>query len=343
MLKFQYANKYPTINSLFSRISVKNFKLIASPFWSAEIYGFGRQISKYGFFPYFLPLCIYTDHSPAIWSIPTKTKHFLESKADFFFFHSPKNTLLWNRSGRPQKAFCLYSPFIFYKKINNIKKSLKTSGTIVFPAHSSPSIENRQNTQKYIDQLKKLPNCYFPIKVCMHMHDINKNSHLIYLENNIEVLTAGHTSDQRFIDRFYKIIKGFKYATSNVGGAYIYYCIELGIPFFIYGSKPRYLNKKDLNLRKGIYDPLKTAEGNKIYKMFHVLQPPKSGIKILSKNKKYILGELGLFEGISRIKMAKILYLSFFKWIIKPSSLIYTAKNNFLIKLVELIIKFYFK
>jgi hypothetical protein len=48
-------------------------------YWTSEIYGFGKWIRQYGFYPKLLPLCIYIDHGISLNEQPAK--HELESDA----------------------------------------------------------------------------------------------------------------------------------------------------------------------------------------------------------------------------------------------------------------------
>lgn len=42
------------------------------PFWTAEVYGLGVQIRKYGYYPRCLPLCIDTDHGIKFVRLPVE-------------------------------------------------------------------------------------------------------------------------------------------------------------------------------------------------------------------------------------------------------------------------------
>ena len=188
---------------------------------------------------------------------------------------------------------------------------IDAKGTIAFPAHSTPSIDDISDVEQYTKQLLELPEEFQPISVCLHMHDINKGRHHIFEKYNIPVYTAGNCYDDRFAKRFYGIIKNFRYATSNMVGSYLFYCIEMGIPFFIYGNKQVFINHRDPNIPKGLYDPYAEFEGRRqVRDMF-------SGLftKISPAQKEYVETTLGLKDGLSREKMAWVLYSSFLKWI----------------------------
>ena len=178
------------------------------PYWTAETYGFGKYIRKYGYYPRFLPLAIYTDHAPArIFDKPWK--HELESSSPTMFYHSPESVKVWKKfSNKP--CYTLYSPFVFYRRNNKIIQDKDAVGTIVFPNHTLPTADEIFDTQSYINQLKSLPEKFQPISVCLHFHDIRIGRHEIYLENGIPVYTAGDDINF-FVERFYDILRRFKY------------------------------------------------------------------------------------------------------------------------------------
>lgn len=302
------------------------FKLISSPFWTAEIYGFGLQISKYGYYPYFLPLCVYTDHGPGYYDeIPD---HEIKSGAPVHLFHSPNSVRLWD-AFMPNKSVCFYSPFVFYRKRRKITAEQEACGTIAFPAHSTPSIDDDTGYSGYIRSLKALPERYHPIAVCLHMHDINKGLHRVFIEAGFKVETAGNTSNQNFVSRFYSVVKKYKYATSNVVGSYAYYCVEMNIPFFIYGEKPGWVNFGDKNIPSGRYAPWENGYGKIVDELFQAGESLQEGPHVTLRQRNFVEKHLGVEDGVSRGQMAVILYGSFLKFILSPAGILHLALNNF--------------
>ena len=284
-----------------------SFQIIPSPYWTAEVYGFGKYIREYGYYPFFLPLCVYTDHGPG--GIDEPAKHELESPAPTQLYHSPQAVKNWHRfTAKP--CYCLYSPFVYYRKSRGIERALDAGGTLAFPAHTTQSIEDISDIGMYIDQLLAMPEEFQPVSVCLHMHDVNKGRYKTFMERNIPVFTAGSVSDYRFTERFYSILRNFAYATSNLVGSYTYYAIEMGIPFSIYGNRQKYINKDDPNICIGEYDPYKE---DKAYKRAHDIF---TGLftSITSEQKEMVDTGLGIRNGISRWKMAQVLYMSFLKF-----------------------------
>ena len=186
------------------------FRFFPKPFWTAELYSFGHHIREYGFYPAILPLCIYTDHGVGCRDKPAK--HELESGAPCQLYHSPKSVVAWKKvSTKP--CYVLFSPFVFYRRKKGIEKAEGASGTIAFPAHSTPSIDDVSDLETYIRQILALPEAFQPVSVCLHTHDINKGRHELFLKHNIPVYTPGNLEDSRFAERFYNILRNFSYAT----------------------------------------------------------------------------------------------------------------------------------
>ena len=267
----------------------------------------GKWIREYSHYPKFLPLCIYTDHGPMTLGI---MKQELESGAPYQFYHSPSLVKKWKEITK-KEAFVLYSPYIYCRKRLGISRSANAKGTIAFPAHSTVDIDDILDIEVYIKQLLMLPREFQPISVCLYYSDIKKNQHKIFQKYNIPVYTAGYYFDERFAERLYNILKNFKYATSNVAGSYLYYAVEMGIPFSIFGQKQKLFNKSDPNLDKGEFDPYKlSALHRKVHKMFSGLQT-----KITSEQKEFIEINLGLKDGVKPSQLRHILFKALFKWL----------------------------
>lgn len=298
------------IKKLCNSRSFKGFK--APPFWTAEIYGLGYIIREYGYYPKFLPLCINTDHGPATLDYPIKLE--LDSYAPCQFYHSHYLVKKWKKLSK-KACYVLYSPFVFFRKKNNIVALPNAKGTIAFPAHTTRTVEDKSDVEVYIKQLLDLPKEFQPVSVCLYYDDIKKGKHKIFQKYKIPIYTAGFYFDQRFTERFYNILKNFKYATSNVLGSYLYYAVEMGIPFSIYGNREEIVNAGDPNLPPGKYELYQSSTRNqKILTLFKGLNT-----RVSAQQRSIIEEHLGLYDGVGRKEMSIILYTSFLKWLSPPS------------------------
>lgn len=288
-------------------------------YWTAEVYGFGKHMRKYGYYPKWLPLCVYTDHSPG--NRDTEFPHEVTSTAPVQFYHSPERVARWRKTSK-KPCYCLYSPYVFYRESQKIEKSKDAKGTLAFPAHTTDALEDASNISEYIEQLKKLPAEFQPVSICLHASDIKKGAHKIYLSEGFDVYTAGHPFNDEFVERFYSIIRVFKYSTSNLGGSYLYYCVEMGIPFFLYGNEPKFINKADPNIEKGEYTSYKTQKSYmELVGLFSNI-----GTIISEDQRKFVRTGLGIEDGLSRGQTTRILYAALFRCIFKISNLILPFK-----------------
>lgn len=288
--------------------------------WTAEVYGFGVHIRKYAWYPKWLPLCIETDHGPGDRDAPLTSE--LESTAPVQLYHSSLRVRQWRTLSR-KPCYCLLSPYVYYRKKNGIEKSLDAKGTIAFPAHTTGAIDDVSDIQTYIDQLKNLPAEFQPVSVCLHMTDIGKGLHKKFRQNGFNVYTAGNAFDDKFTERFYQIIRNFKYSTSNLAGSYLYYCVEMGIPFFLYGDGPKFINKADQNIEIGEYVSYKKQEAYlKLLSLFS-----RRAATISEEQRMFVNRGLGVNEGLSRLQLAMALYYSLFRCIFRLRGWVFIASR----------------
>ena len=296
-----------------------NIFMYLAPYWTAEIYGQGKYIREYGHFPFFLPLCVYSDHG--VTNDPKPAKHELFSDAPTRVFFSQRKVILWKKlSAIP--CHVLLSPFVYYRRSRNIRKNKDARGTLAFFSHSTPSIDVEVDIDNYISQLKLLPKIYHPISICLHMHDIKKGLHKKFIDAHIPVVTVGDVSSNKFVEKFYNLLRQAKFSTSNSLGSYTYYSIEMKIPFFLYGSKAKYYNKRDDNYPPGYINVHKININNVLVeRLFGVNDPFKTKPSITHEQKQLTISLLGTDHSMSRTDLKKVLYFSLIKFIISGAVL----------------------
>lgn len=272
-------------------------------YWPSEVYSFGKHFRNYGFYPSILPLYIYSDHGVAV---DTKVyPHELENDAQAMLVYNEEKLVNYKKkSNKP--CYKSIAPFAWYRKNKKIKVLKNAKGTLAFPSHSTPDIECEFDIKKYVEELMALPEEMQPVCVCLHMHDINKGQGKLFLEHGIPVYTAGSAFDVRFAQRYYDILKHFKYSTSNLIGSYTYYCVEMGIPFSLYGVGSKYTNNSDENIEKGDYNFEESDDYISANKIFEGINKT-----ISPAQKEHVEFFLGGKDYISRLKMTKILYGAF--------------------------------
>ena len=208
-------------------------------YWVSEINGFGKCYRDVLDFPWFVPIPIYGDHGVCFLSY--FEPHEEENRCSYHLSWYRKRVESLRKKNL-KKVIHIPHPWILYRRKNNIRLSENPSGTLVFYSHSNVGIEVRGLGEDYFSSLRSLPREYHPIVICLHQHDILKGVHKQIESHGFPIVTAGSTSSTLFVDRFYSLIRMFKFATSPLGGSEVFYCHELGVKYFVFGSQPRVVN-----------------------------------------------------------------------------------------------------
>lgn len=274
-------------------------------YWVAEYYSFGKHIRNYAFYPSFLPLYCFTDHGAGVcydYIIPFE----LENDAPIQFYSSPVSIEMFkNVTSKP--CYPYMNPMVWYRRNNNITQSPHARGTLAFPVHEAANVENKTNWKEYALTLKALPEEMQPVCVSIFYSDIQKGLHHVFLEHGIPVYTAGNAADQRFAERFYEMIRHFKYSTAHLMTSGAYYCVEMGIPFSLYGTPPVLVMNGESHLSKGVI-----AFNSKNYANFvDLFQGIHTSISV--EQKQYVESSVGIYNHLTRYEMAKLLYVAYLK------------------------------
>ncbi|MFY0651228.1 MAG: hypothetical protein JXQ96_04305 [Cyclobacteriaceae bacterium] len=219
----------------------RNFFKLPQMFWTSEIYSLGKAYRKVLGIPRWLYLPFYSDHGYS--ALGHMQPHEQENKSNI---HITFNKYRYDkiRSQTSKKVIYYTHPYIGYRKNNGIELNPNAKGTLVFYSHTIKKVKLCGfDLEEYLNRLESLPDKYKPFVFIFHVNDILKGSHESFLKKGLPILTAGNQSNPYFIDRFYDIIRHFKYATSNSGGSELFYCTEMGIEYFIYGKSPKLINE----------------------------------------------------------------------------------------------------
>lgn len=233
------------------RLSSEFFAYTGLASWrysGAELYSSGRHLRDYARYPAWLPVYCYATHGAGPEGYPTAKgkynipEHELTTSAhSFLTFDAERAEELREVLSIP--VHNIISPFAWYRRKNNIIPSPQARGTLAFPAHASSSTDVVSDIEEYIEELKQLPEKYHPICICCFWREILQGEHKVYMKHGFPVYTAGYSKDMRFAERWYDIVRHFKYTTSHAPGSFILYSVELGVPFFLYGKPPKYFQR----------------------------------------------------------------------------------------------------
>lgn len=287
-------------------------------YWTSELYSFGKYYRKYGYYPSFLPLLVYSDHSgPDLDIFPED--HDLTNDAEIYLtFSEEKKKIIEKLTNK--NAFTIISPQIFYRRSKKIKQNTEAKGTVFFPMHSLPGKKIDYSIEDYCNKILNLDDKFKPFKICLHHHDINRGIEKIYKKYNFEIITAGNTSSDVFIENLYDILSNTKYTSSNEIGTVSFLSLELGVRFFVYPNEniKHSIDKNKKNTKSELYKILK-----KNLAIENIENPISNDIKFLVEN------SLGVFNSISRSKLSYILWKQFFVEIITLSLFIKIFKKGF--------------
>jgi hypothetical protein len=278
-------------------------------YWTSELNSVGRLYRQWACYPKILPLFVYSDHG--VTSQCTLAKHERDNTAHVHFtFNALKAINSGNEPGK--KVLLVPHPWIRYRKKKGYQPLPSAKGTLVFISHSTNNVEYvEKDRDQYFEDLKNLPEQYHPLVLCMHMHDIKKNKHLEYRKYGLPIVTLGDTSNIYFVDEFYKMVMQFKYASSNTKGSQLFFCIEMGIPYFLFGEKPELLNISDPNLPNGIYAPTQKCAKEMIAleeKLFGELRD-----EVTLEQRIFVEWRLGMTADICRFEAMAIVWKEFFR------------------------------
>ena len=139
-----------------------------------------------------------------------------------------------------------------------------------------------------------------------------RNYHEKYRKYGFPIITLGNTSSIYFVDEFYKAVTQFKYATSNTPGTQSYFCIEMGMPYFLFGESPTLLiHNTSSGIQKGIYKANDEIEQEITDLEYEIFRPMNDAVSI--EQKIFVEYFLGLGSKISRFRMSYIIWLEFLK------------------------------
>lgn len=275
-------------------------------YWPSEVYSMGYWLRKYANYSEMLPLHCYMTHG-IYFDIKDIPKLELDNDSNIMFCFSDKYKRIFEKNSK-KKCYKILSPFVYCRKYNGIKKNENGVGTIFFPAHTTPNTDIIIDLKKYINKIKSLPEKFHPICVCLHMHDINRGWHNVFMDNGIPVYSAGNAYSIDFAKNFYDILMNFKYASSNIICSSTFYASEMGIPFFLYGENISFYNHSDTNMKMGLIEPKKNDEylyADNMFKDFTEM--------VTDEQKKYVEFNLGLHDSLHPQEIHKILIIEYIK------------------------------
>lgn len=271
-------------------------------FWTTELYSFGKCLREWLSWPEWLYIPVYGDHG--VYEGGCLAQHEQSNPSNYHLVWS-RNRYDYGGVLTKKRLLRVPHPWITYRHSKGYKPNPDRCGTLVFFPHSTMDTElSSYSLEQYMKELMELPSEYHPITLCLHRHDVFKKLYKLLRPYNIPIVSAGNTLSPFFVDRFYNLLSHFRYATSPYGGSELFYCYEFGTQFFIYGSKPEYINISDPNLPIGKLENLDITSQKSDYlkmQLFRNLNPEPTAEKT-----DFVIAALGLDSKISLSKIRLI-------------------------------------
>lgn len=207
--------------------------------WESENSSFGKCFREWSGFPKILPLFVVSPHGAysgsTLW--PNEVRRGTQT-----FFGWPDKRVTRRIDEYAMPSFAVQHPWVAYRKKCVGEPPSIRNGALFFHAHSGLSYNVELDDDVALRQyLQKVEDMCGRVSICLSFHDVAKGLHLRIREWGFPLVTAGHTSDQRFVDRFYSLIFRFGYTLSAEIGSEVFYCIEAGIPHSLTPIGMKYL------------------------------------------------------------------------------------------------------
>lgn len=208
---------------------------------SSEFYGIDEIIKSYLGLPKWFPLqyLSYIEHGVLL-SNDTVPERLQKSKAEFILLNNSLRLNTLNKVIAQKFLYVVGSPFVHYRRMHQINTRPDAQGTLVFPTHSSHYSTVKTDWVKYAQKLANLPAFLQPVTACLYWKDIMNGNHKPFLDAGIPVVTNGHLYDKQHIPNLYDNLSRHKYVTGNDIGSFLFYAVEMGLPFFLFGDEVDY-------------------------------------------------------------------------------------------------------
>jgi hypothetical protein len=289
------------------------------PYWTIETYGRGRLIRELTGYSRSLPLCAYSNHGVKSGGIQP---HEWNTDAPIVFFEDRRHVDAYRRAST-KPVYQMRSPFADYRRAAGIERLPDARGTIAFPHHSTPSIDDGADGYAYAEELANLPAPFQPVTVCVHHHDVMKRRHEVFRDRGMNVVTAGNPLDSRFPDRLYELLREHAFATSNTVATATFYAVEMGIPFFLFGPESQHWNVSDSNYAPGRRDRSELARTAAPLFTYENLD----SISVTDEQASFARRILGLDGGLDWRDVNRLLHEALRKWAFSTRPVVYVTRQ----------------
>lgn len=210
-------------------------------FREATLYGTGKIMRLYSGFPSFLPLPVSIQHG---WAMSTSPVHAAEK--------APENWY-WSLAAKERYANAYPkigtrtsgAPFLYLLQVLGYIPLPKAQqqGSIVFPSHSTYTIDMVCDFDQYAAALVALPAEYHPITVCLYYTDYNYGLAESFQRQGLSVVTNGPTNlDKNFLWNFVRNVHGRRHIFSNQMSSSLLFGVAMNLTAHFWGPEFQVFN-----------------------------------------------------------------------------------------------------
>lgn len=263
-------------------------------------YGMGTIIRHYAGYPHALPLPVAIQHG---WTMVPKR---VDARAD-----APEN---WYWSAAAEQLYrtayptlttrTVGAPFLYLLKRLAYKPMPPAAqkGSIVFPSHSTPSIEIVCDFDEYAALLAELPAAYHPITVCLYYVDRDRGLDEPFLRRGFPVVTNGaNRYAANFLGNFVRNVHGKRFIFSNQLTSALLFAAAMGLTAYLWGPEFKVIHHRS---------PTKSDDHNQNWRTWEaryqdIFRFPETD---LSLQKAVVEEELGQARMLTPQQMRKLLW-----------------------------------
>lgn len=270
-------------------------------FDTVRLYGFNKILRSMAKYPSKYVLPCHIEHG--WYTMDGANKADLRAQKKIMLVYNQRRKAVWEKESKTPCEI-VGSLFVRYRRENRIEKEKTARGSIFYPVHSCSNTDANYEIESVCDELDNLALEYKPVVVSLYYYDIESKHHdVIYKKRGYDVVCAGKPDSSDFVERYYNILRNYKYAISNNVGTYTFYSVEMGIPFFLIGNEPRYQYKSIRGDLKGSYKLSDGENGSKAYALFST-GPVTS---ITNAQRVYVEQEMGVNDWLSNDELHTLL------------------------------------
>jgi hypothetical protein len=290
----------------------------------SEYYGHGSTIRRWCFYPQFFPIRMKITHGPSLMDVCAY--HYLNSKEKYHAFFSTRINLDFKLKTKIKVGVTIKSPIAMLtpnKDFGNIEKR----DDLYFLAHSTELVEIAHPVDTIVEFLSSEQEGGKKVGVMLHHVDVKKGLSKKFLNANIPTYCAGHYLNKDFLINFKEITSNYQNCVTNDIGSHVLYCYFLGLKInFQTKLIPLVLSNHDSN------ELLFEKNKDNIFLNYCRSAFEKNNGQRNAQLDYLVRQELGLVDGLSRIRLTALLYLSLFHWLFSNVSSFVCKKKTWLIE-----------